>query len=1050
MEWPDGLYDLLRTQKLSDELREAGLESAAEWWESRKTDEMPEEELFRRLQNHLSVQIAEFLRLHAGGGEGKGAPIDRIRTLMQGEGFMSRLLNEIVPTDTARLLSIYRGGEKLARRARPDTSLEASALFTGAARTPGLVTQVAKELESCDRADWLVSFIKMSGIAPLKEALVRFTATPTTDGRPRLRVATTSYMGASDVAAIEFLRALPHTEVRVSYDTRRTRLHAKAYTFHRRTGFGSSYIGSANISKAAMDQGLEWTVKVSQRENPRLWADICASFASHWADEKEFTPYCTDEDAERLRDALAAEKHGPADVASGTKVFYELRPFNYQQEVLDSIANERASGKTCHLVVAATGTGKTMIAAFDFRRYLAAHPDARLLFLVHRKEILGQAHQSFQQVLKDGNFGEIVTGNSEPRDNRAWFCTVQTWVNRYAESLSDYFDYVVLDEAHHAKAESYQYLLHHLNPASLLALTATPERGDGKSIVDDFGGDYTHEIRLGEAIDRALVVPFHYFGIPDLPGMDFSRKDYWSRGKYKTDSLEQLLADNRDRAGWVLEQMQKYVADIKHVKALGFCVSIRHARMMAALCQEHGFGAVALTSESSPDERADAPKKLSRGEIQFIFTVDLYNEGVDIVDVDTVLFLRPTESLTVFLQQLGRGLRRAEDKSHLDVFDFIAPQNERYDYEQRFYAMSGCSVAVATQIQERFSLMPTGCFIHLEKKAQDVILHHIQSRERQMKVKAFVKLLSPLLSAERPRLSLSELMSLCGLSSPARLYRYTLPTVLFLSARGLPIPHELAPYVASFARGCRFLLLQTDAHLLRQFIELLSATNIDDVEKKREEWSMFMTLLWGEKKPADGSLAAAVQFIRKQEGVRTDLLELLNWVVKKHGLHEQICFAPTGCLHLHASYTRQQILLAMGRGTFEQPFPSREGVLYHEESQTYLFFADIEKNERLFSATTMYEDYALTDELFHWQSQNATTPSSKTGQNFIHHVQQGINVMLFVRRNKKAEEGVTAPYIFLGPLEYVSHEGSRPMSIVWKMLHSIPAHVLAWARKTER
>ncbi len=1050
MDWPDGLYDLLRTRKLADELRAAGLESAATWWPQGRKEEMEDEELLRRLQNHLATQMAAFLHGEASEYKGSDSLLHRIRERMNDEGFVARLLDELLPTDSCRLLSIYRGSDNLVKHLRPDTSLEASALLTGSARTPGLVSQVMKELNTCDRADWLVSFIKMSGIAPLRGTLLHFTSTPAPDGRPRLRVATTSYMGASDAAAIEFLRSLPHTEVRISYDTRRTRLHAKAYTFHRATGFGSSYIGSANLSKAAMDQGLEWTVKVSQRENPRLWADICASFSSHWADEKEFTPYASDADATRLREALAAERQGPVDVSTGATVFYDLRPFNYQQEVLDSIANERAAGKTRHLVVAATGTGKTMISAFDFRRYLREHPGARLLFLVHRAEILHQALQSFRQVLKDASFGEVVTGKLLPDGNRAWFCTVQSWLSRYAESHAENFDYVVLDEAHHAGADSYRRLLDGLNPASLLALTATPERADGRSILEGFGGDYTHEIRLGEAIDRALVCPFHYYGIPDEPGIDFSRGDYWSRGRYRSESLQTLLDDNRSRARWVLEQVQKYVADLHRVRALGFCVSIRHAEMMAALCREHGFGAVALTAESTEAERVEAPKKLSRGEIQFIFTVDLYNEGVDLVDVDAVLFLRPTESLTVFLQQLGRGLRRAENKSHLDVFDFIAPQNENYDYEQRFYAMSGSSVAVAVQIEEQFPLAPTGCLIHLEKRAQEVILQHISARERQMKVKAFVRILSPLLSHERPRLSLVELMELCGLRSPGRLYHDTLPTVLFLQARGQGVPAALTPHVSAFARGCRSLLLQTDAHLLRRWRLLLREPSIEYEEFSRDEWSLFLSLFRAEKSPGGGSLAAMVQFLREQEGLRTDLCELLDWVLAHRGLYAQCRFEPTGCLCLHASYTRQQVLLALGRGSLESPWPSREGVFWHKESRSFVLFADIEKNERHFSETTMYEDYAQTDELFHWQSQNATAPASPTGQNFIHHAERGISVMLFIRRSKKTPEGVTAPYIFLGPLEYVSHEGSKPMSIVWRMRHAIPAHVLAWARKVER
>ncbi|MCD7798378.1 MAG: DUF3427 domain-containing protein [Akkermansiaceae bacterium] len=1045
MELPQGLYDLLRTKELEEAIRGSEWEDKAEWWVQKDKSGMAQGEFFRRLQGHFAVQFAGFLRqLVKEKMSGEEVLKELRRRLLHGDAARA-FLSGMLPLDTDRLLSLYEQGRE---RVRPDTALDASALLTGAARTPSLLSQISKELGSCDQADWLVSFIKMSGINPLREELRKFTSESLPDGSPRLRVATTSYMGATDAAAIDFLRQLPNTEVRISYDTHRTRLHAKAYIFRRRTGFGSSYIGSANISRVAMDQGLEWTVKVSQRENPCLWADIIATFNSHWADVREFEPCGTDEEIKRLRDALASERgeYNP----QLPEVFYELRPFNYQQQILDSIANERAAGKHRHLIVAATGTGKTMIAAFDFRRYLQEHPNARFLFLVHRKEILQQALQSFRQVLHQvvDCFGEDVASN-QPKDNRAWFCTVQRWCKRYAgKRPADFFDYVVLDEAHHAAADSYQKLLSSLNPDSLLALTATPERADGISILPDFGGCFTHEIRLGEAIERALVVPFHYYGIQDEPGIDFRQTD-WSRGHYKTDSLDGLLADNRRRAGWIIAQVQKYVADLRRVRAIGFCVSIRHAEMMAELCCEKGLRAIALTANSPKEEREAAPGRLSRREIQFIFTVDLYNEGVDIVDADTVLFLRPTESLTVFLQQLGRGLRRAPDKPHLDVFDFIARQNEHYDYEQRFLAMSGSCVSVPAQIQQGFPCMPTGCFIHLDQIAQKVILDHINAKAKKMNSRALVNVLRPLLIDGQERFTLNELMEVFRLSTPEPFYRGTLlPTTLCLQAHGEETPKELKPFEHSLARGCRALLLQTDAHLLRVFSGMLDASTPPSVEEHRMELSLLQSLLWGEKRPGDGSLASVTSFLWRHDGVRLDLGELLQWVLERRAWNNLEQVENMGVLRLHASYTRQQILLALDDdNTFEKMPGFREGV-FHKDN-IYVFFADIEKSEKDFSESTMYEDYALGEELFHWQSQNATSPESPRGQDYIRHKEQGIHIMLFIRRRKHTPEGDSAPYIFLGPMEYVSHEGRCPMSITWRMRFPIPARVLAWASRTE-
>jgi len=1030
-----GLYDLLKTPDLLAQLERDKANKCQLW----STEPRNYDAFFQQWQNHIATQISRFLQQHLEKREINEVLADCLKDLLSSD----KLKELITPTDGTRLLELYDPRQGKTKGIRPDTPLYASSLLTGSSRTPALITQIQKELATCDRADWLVSFIKMSGIGPLREALELFTQTPTPDGSPRLRVATTSYMGATDAAAVDFLRQLPNTEVRVSYDTKRTRLHAKSYIFHRATGFGSAYIGSANISKVAMDQGLEWTVKVSQQENPHLWTDAIGAFASHWEDYKEFTSCATDEQMAQLRNALHHEKC-PSEAPGDDITFFDLVPYTFQQQVLEDIENERKAGKNKHLVIAATGTGKTMIAAFDFKRYRKSHKGARLLFLVHREEILKQARSAFRQVLRDGSFGEIVSSNHEPQDSRFWFCTIQSWHARYQHLYpADFFDYVVLDEAHHAQANTYQQVLKHLKPQSLLALTATPERSDGKSIVEDFGGRFTHEIRLAQAIDHGLIAPFHYYGIPDYEKIDFS-KVRWDAGRYNQADLDDMLAHNRDRGLWVLEQVKRYVADIKQIKAIGFCASIRHAAFMAELCREAGLSALALTSKSTEEERREAPQKLRSGELQIIFTVDLYNEGVDIVDVDTVLFLRPTESLTIFLQQLGRGLRRSEDKSHLDVFDFIAQQNENYGYEARFAAMSASSHTVETQIKEGFPCVPTGCLIHLERQAQETILQHIENSIKLVRKCNIQKRLGLLLRQQnKTRLSLTEILDAFHLEGPDILYKLGMPSRLCRQALGLDVPQAWCDF--DLADGCRRFLLQTDAHLIQQLREAL----LKPLAGNELPLSLFYSVVFPQKKPGDGSLLATHQFILQHHELRQDLDEMLHWLLENRVRYTDTSFASTGELRLHAQYTREQILLALGQGDYANPKQSREGVFVVRDKKLHIFFADINKSEKDFSETTRYDDFALAEDKFHWQSQSTTSESSRTGQEYIHHAEQGYTIMLFIRCRKKTTNNLTAPYVFLGPIDYIRHTGSRPMSIEWKLRHPMPASVYAWARKTD-
>jgi len=378
-----------------------------------------------------------------------------------------------------------------------------------------------------------------------------------------------------------------------------------------------------------------------------------------------------------------------------------------------------------------------MISAFDYRNFAAAvgGPYPRLLFVAHREEILKQSLATFRVVLRDMNFGDLYVGNARPQQYAHLFMSIQSFhAGELWERIPpDHFAYVVVDEFHHAEAPTYRRLLEHFRPQSLIGLTATPERADGGDVFRYFGWHTTAEIRLPDAINRKLLCPFHYFGVTDTTNLQHLR---WQRGGYLKEDLERIYTGDHIRARYVIQKTSELLLDIRQAKGLGFCVSVDHARFMAKQFNDAGISALALTGDSAQQERDTAQQRLRRGEISFIFTVDLYNEGVDIPEVDTVLFLRPTESLTVFLQQLGRGLRLAPGKECLTVLDFIGQAHVKYRFDVRYRALlDNPGRPVQRQVEADFPYLPAGCLVKLERLAKEYVLHNIRQNLRSAKAR---------------------------------------------------------------------------------------------------------------------------------------------------------------------------------------------------------------------------------------------------------------------------------------------------------------------------
>ncbi len=1032
MKRPAGLYDSLITNALAQELRD----SDSSEFEVLKGELDPADShvaFVRHLRGVLQRALKDLPE--EGKVDRQAALCNRLMELIDGDlgpdaAASARADHLTSPAETLLALvrreASFTGGSSVPER--PVIPLSVSDLLINARGEPSLGHVLAREFASADRVDLICAFVRWNGLRILEGAIRRLRE----QGRP-LRVLTTTYTGSTERRALDLLVELG-AEVKVSYDTQTTRLHAKAWMFHRDSGFSTAYIGSSNLSHSAMIDGKEWNVRLSQADAGDILAKFQANFESYWADPgfESFDPV---RDRDRF-DAAVRRSEGE----EIPFVSLDLTPYPHQTEILESLDVERRRhGRHRNLVVAATGTGKTLVAAFDYKRLRAAGGPLRLLYVAHRKEILTQSLSKFRHVLRDGAFGELYVDGERPERNQHVFASIQSLHQDVLDQMPpEAFDVVVVDEFHHAAASTYQRLLDHIRPKELLGLTATPERADGQSVLDRFDGQIAAEIRIWEALERNLLCPFQYFGIHDDTDLSGLR---WSRRGYDTGELENLYTANDFRVRLVIEELRKKVQDVRYMRALGFCVSIAHAEFMARKFNEFGVPAVAVSSDSSAEDREQALRRLRAREVNVVFAVDLFNEGVDVPEIDTVLFLRPTESATVFLQQLGRGLRRTDEKDCLTVLDFIGLASGRFRFDQRYRALTGASRSeIKRQIEQGFPLLPAGCSIQLDPVATRIVLDNVKQA-----IGSNLKSLATELRSLGRDVTLAEFLREADVSLED-LYRSSSWSWSRLRRDvGLPTP-AVGPDEMTLARGLRRLVDLEDPEWIELLTRIACATDPPVVASMPERERRILTAchfdLWGASSSAS-TLQESLTKLWANDAIRAELVELLGVleVGARHlpiPLDRAIGWNHSIPLSLYCRYGQNAALAVFGSLKVGQEPHFREGVYRDKPTESYSFFVTLQKTAKHYSPTTLYRDYAISPELFHWESQSTTTQESPTGQRLIHHAEQGIPILLFVRE-RADRGGRTMPYMFLGPAEHVSHEGERPIAITWRLRYPMPA-----------
>jgi superfamily II DNA or RNA helicase len=835
---------------------------------------------------------------------------------------------------------------------------------------------------------------------------------------------------------VDALATLPGVSVRVSLDGQRERLHAKAWLFGRPNGFGTAFVGSANLSKSALIDGIEWTLKIAQAREPALFESARARFEAHWADP-DFQPYDPSDPhhVQALDAALLRQRGGAASGQPMIRTWFDLQPRPFQQAMLERLDQERAHGRTRNLLVAATGTGKTVVSAFDYLRLCQREGGRpRLLFVAHQLRILQQALDTYRQVLRDSSFGDLLDGQTMPRGHDHLFAMIQTLDRRglVARLGAGYWRMVVVDEAHHVPAPTFDAFMREVRPAFLLGLTATPERADGKSLGEHFqnrpDGSPACSLRLWDALNQELLCPFEYYATAD--GVDLRGIEWGRPGELQ--QLGRIVGASEVRAQAMVNALRRHLHDegLASMKALAFCVSVDHAHFISDYLNRRGLPSAALSGQDPPSVRDDTVRRLEAGELKVLCTVNLFNEGVDIPALNTLILLRPTQSPVVFQQQIGRGLRLHPGKDCCVVLDFIGQVAAEYRFDILYRGLTGLSRRQVQQsVEHGFALLPTGCHLQLDKVSRERVLANLrltvnvnrQRLQRELAAWAAGR------GAGQGPLRLTDFLR-DQMIERAEFYDNGRSWQGLLRAVGLPTPpfgprgEQLLPRAGSLLHVNDPLLITARQRWL------------DGAEIPVRQVLMLAHQVLHERDPV--SVADFRALIDGHPALRAELQTVLELLEEDAmAAARPISSVPADWpLVLQGRYSRRQLQAAVGSADERRRPSNREGVLLLPEKKCELLFVTLDKSTG-FSDTVRYADHALSPSLFHWKTQNHARPSNATGKRYLESPGNGWRFYLFVREDRDAAFACCGQVV----REDQEIPGSGPIGITWRLLQPLDA-----------
>ena len=878
-----------------------------------------------------------------------------------------------------------------------------------------------------------VAFINFSGVQLLLDVFSKLE-----NKNIKGKILTSTYLNFTQIKALEKLKEFSNIELKI-YDSNSTNIgfHSKSYIFEF-DDFYEIIVGSSNITSSAFKSNIEWNVKTTIKKDELFLKTILDEFSFLWNESFEVDEEFL-ENYKIFQEAKKQEK---------TFFFSKNIKTNFMQKIaLEKLENLRQKNQIKALIIAATGSGKTYLSAFDVRNFKAK----KMLFLVHRENILLDAKQSFENIILDKTFG-LFTGNKKEKECDYLFSTIQTMGLYVNEFKKDEFDYIIIDEAHHATSNSYKKIIDYFKPKFLLGLTATSNRMDGNSIYEIFDENIACDIRLNDALEYDLVVPFHYFGICDINTIDYENVDL-----NKIDVLAKLLNVNK-RVDYIIEQMNFYSFVGAKRKAIGFCVSKEHSLFMSEEFNKRGITSIHLSSNDSVDKRVEFIKRLEDEDdtLEVIFTVDIFNEGVDIPSINTVLFLRPTNSPIVFIQQLGRGLRKHKNKEFLTVLDFIGNHKKAYLIA---LALAGNKAidkdSLKLSLSNNFANFKNA-HIFMDEVSKQRILEQIEKENfnnlKYLKEQYFE--FKSLLDNKIPKLV--DYLAFDDLVNPLNFIDESYSYVEFLAKVENQNEYKELVLNVDFIKAIRFVENLLPIKRVYEFVILKYLLDNDfcDEEIAFEILDKYLdkvckqTVLNSFSYLNQDFLDSAqinrylklIEFDGKQVVKTEEFKKLLeNKKYKEifedslnYGIYsyeEEFKTTDFGMPFLKL-YSKYNMLNIAQLCNFPKIHSSFRGSGFLKYKDDFFLFINLEKEK--FSKSANYHNAFLSKDTFTYQSKPSQSQDKSDGQRLCQNEKFGVKLHIFVRKFAQVDKK-TQNFIYLGLANCIKYEGNKPIDLELKL-----------------